>query len=182
MKNRYYSLIPVGRETDWYLVAPKDTSGEKINPWIFASGTKYTGDSIHFDVKREGNQSAVTFLMYGYPVISTEVANALNNACGSEIQLIETTITGYGTYYILNVLNVIDCLDHSCVISYYEDNYFLEYRRGLPSFVLKLKIERTKLQQQKIFRVKDWRLPIVVSEEIFQLFKEYHVNGFRIEL
>ncbi|MEZ6143443.1 MAG: hypothetical protein R3B84_22980 [Zavarzinella sp.] len=179
MSSQYYSLMPIGREEDWYLKVPADVTGTEIDVWLFTDGTRYMGDKIYIDVKYEGNHSAITFSAYGFPVLSAEIANELAKICGDEIQLVESTVKGHGNYYILNVLNIVDCLDHSCVRQYYPKDFEENRLRGKPRAVGMMKIDTTKLNHNKIFRVKDWEIPIVVSDDVYKVFKKFGSGGMR---
>lgn len=103
---------------------------------------------------------------FGTPLVRKRLADAVAPIAGADIQRIPATVEGdVGEWEILNVLACVDCIDHGrSQITYYPDNDPRYPRK--PRGVLELIISPAKASGYHMFRVSDWRVAVLVSEQV----------------
>jgi hypothetical protein len=149
---------PGGRfvELDAKSVQPHD------GRWGFFHGGRYPSrDPIRIDASEvSGLDFAVDFGLV--PFVSSRLAKAISAAAGEDVQLLETSDPGFE---LLQVPNVLDCLDH-------QRSKFLPYeathpeRAGKPMLMIDLCLRRSAVGAVRVFRVVDWEMPILVAASV----------------
>lgn len=132
-------------------------------------GKKYT--DFHY---------GVAFAIY----INEKIVSCLKAVGETNFQLIPIVVyPGEKPYYILNILNIIDCVDR-------ENSIFRLITEGderpdlLGEFYTfdKMILDRTKVPKDvRIFRLKGYNLPVFVTKELAEEFKKQNIQGFTLK-
>jgi Immunity protein family (Imm11) len=159
-------------------------SGEWWDVWAYSIGNPAQPPPYPFRISHEGPRSDVNITCFGTFVVSKSVANVVDAVADSEVQLIPVTIGGdTDEWFILNILSVVECIDYqrSQIPSYYPDDFEDASRAGKPRGILRLVIDPERVGDHQIFRVKDWRVAVVVSEKIRAALDQSWAIGLRFE-
>ena len=137
---------------------------------IYSSGSKRDFNIADFDI----------------PVVSSRFAQAVESLAPNEIQRIPVTIENESGWEIFNVLNCVDCIDHEkSAIDYYPTDPrepILQQetdKAGKPRGIRSLKIDASKTLGMHIFRIKDWEVVIVVSQQLKNKLETDRFDGIK---
>jgi len=108
------------------------------------------------------------------PVMRTEIANRFKNFISSDIQRIPVLINGTDGFEILNCLTVVDAINEDKSSLKKIDSNDDAFKRGQRySYIVDLVINSMNVTGLRIFRLRNWELPLIVNEE----FKNAIVRG-----
>lgn len=168
---RYYEWLDDRRSGGrWHLGPPLDESGAEIDPWQFKEGKALElGCTPRFPLDRPGDPQDFCWAAFSIPVVHERCAKLFERLGVKEVQFIPARIEGHsGTWYILNALHVIRCIDdaRSGEVQYWtpEDNRpdkLGEYRA-----VHRMRIDPTKAGGFRIFRPWGWRVALIISRDV----------------
>lgn len=176
----YFLLIDdLEREHRWFLGSPSDHTGRSVEPDLFTGGRELSGvpQPLHIGLRRGGDPLDWTFADFDMPVVSATVL-ALLQPFSARIQAISAFVEGAPSFYVLNVLDVRDCLDES-------GSEFLRWRAedGRPDRtgqyrqVSRLRIDSARATDSQLFRLKGYEIALIVSETIKRQFEQHAVSG-----
>jgi hypothetical protein len=180
---RYFDLwdnmrIP-GR---WHLKSPVDEQGKEVDPWQFKAGTRLELEGMPvFRLARPGNTLDFTLTGLTIPLVHRRVVSLFESlGLQQEVQFLPARVEGQSEpYFILNVLQVIHCIDDArCEEVLYwlpEDNR--PDKVGQYRNVAGLKIDPAKVDKAQVFRTWGWRGPIIVSERVKLAMEEAGITG-----
>lgn len=172
-----YELEPSSGKS-WVLGIPCDREGKKIDVWALSDGRRVRhATELSASIEAPGTAVDITLSAFGYAVISERCANMFLQYCGETIQLISVDIASHGRCWILNPLALIDCLDPSCVSSYFPRSYWDKPKAGKPCMVHNLSVFGDKVGDSHCFRIKDWAIPIFVSGAILKDIRDSRMTG-----
>jgi hypothetical protein len=163
----------------WYLGALKDTYGIDVDPRLFTEGKKYAGNSrLRISVKRGINPLDFTLGSFDMPFVKSIIGEKIKRLAPAEIQRIPVSIKGHSDYEILNVLTVLKAIneDLSEITRWIEDDPQPE-KVGTYFGIGELVLNEKNIGISKIFRLKDWELPLIVCEAIKQKLEELDSTG-----
>ena len=178
--SEYFQLIDdLQRDDRWFLGSPSDSVGRPVEPDLFVGGGEVSGvqQPLHVRLRRGGVPLDWTFADFDMPVVRATVL-ALLQPLSVRIQAIPAFVDGAPSFYILNVLDVRDCLDES-------GSAFLKWRAedGRPDRtgqyrqVSRLRIDPVRAMDAHIFRLKGYEIALIVSETIKRQFEQHAVSG-----
>jgi hypothetical protein len=106
---------------------------------------------------------------FSYDVFSGVIASArLSRAFaefgGDDVQLIPAAIPGHDGFHVVNVLACVDAIDHDRSVIQYRD-LDETHRPGEPRGVVRLVIDPAKAEGRHVFRLHEWRVALIVSED-----------------
>lgn len=169
---RYFELFDDMRILDrWELDNPLDKDGQEIWHGQFSQGIPIeirTPASV--PLYRPGRALDFTTTALGIPVVHAKVKEVFERLrIQEQVQFFPTTIEGQpGSYFLVNVLRVIRCIDDArceAVFHYTEEDEEPE-RVGEYRNVRGLRIEPSQVGDRDIFRPWGWQLAIIVSERV----------------
>lgn len=179
----YYRILANSKENSkWSLKSPQGRNGSKIEPWAFITGQKYSGtDNLHVSLRREGSPVDFNFCDFDVIVTTQELNRSLKKEVGNNnIQCIPVEVESNKkiAYEILNVLDVIECIDEN-------RSEFLKWskedrrpdKEGQYRMVTKLRIDPKKAIGHKLFRIKNWEIAVIVDEDIKKLLEAKKISG-----
>jgi hypothetical protein len=179
----YQLLFKIG--DGWLLGEPMDAGGNRVDPGYFGEGKRLELDELSFPVSHPGHPLDVTFKR-SVIVVTELVGSLIAELAPGDVQRIPARIESrQERYEVINVLTRIDCIDwertaaHVMVMgdpphvekgSLAALTPLLEPRPGLSLYRhvspgdMRLRTER--IEGPRIFRVVDWDMFPVVTEEI----------------
>jgi hypothetical protein len=181
--NNFYRIVfddPEGRE--WFLGAPVDQNGLEIDPRLFTAGNRLENRStMRIPVKQRGRAIPFSFGALDMVVAEHWLADALQHLVGEQMQRFSVSIEGSATSYeIINVCSCVRCVDESRSIF---TKWGVEDGRadkvGMYRMFVELKIDPTKADSQHLFRVDEWPIALVASEQVRQIFQQRQVQGVK---
>lgn len=117
-------------------------------------------------------------------VTSKRLNIALDALAPGEVQRIPVSLSdGNVGYEILNATNVVDCIDR-------ENSEFMVWKEpdgrqdktGQYRMFSKLQIDPERARGRHIFRLDGWRIALVVSQDVVELFIQLQVTGASFQL
>lgn len=98
------------------------------------------------------------------PIVSDRLGKLLAEICPDAIQLIPAELDAPGSWWVVNILPLVDSIDYANSLIKFHD---MKHPRkpGKPAGILRL-IVRREISFPHIFRVKDFTVSVVVSEAI----------------
>jgi len=181
MTARYFQMRDdVHIERRWYL----DTSAEASG--MFSRGMPVgMVDPVpltHSDAVEPGNPvDYIELSSETVPVVHRRVAQLFQHLAPNDVQLVPATVEGLPEqYFIVNVLKERRCIDEAACL--YVSKYTEADRSVFPDLVGSyfrvsgLKIDKSKVEDARVFRTWGW-VAIIVAEEIKIAFEAAHVKG-----
>ena len=176
----YSKLVPDSTaDRGWWLGSPVTSQESPIDAWAFTTGTWYPSeDAIVFPIKEKGLILDFTFFAFGYLALRKySKTDKIIPLFGDSAQFIPA-IAGDGTeLYIVNVLNSIECLDPTCVNSYYPLDYEFSSKAGKPQMIIGLILLQDRIVDLPIFRVGGWQIPMIINDELLVYIKQQQITG-----
>lgn len=154
----------------WFLDDPVNEQGDLIDPREFRYGHRYNGSKpVHLPVDRPGWEVAFNLGPFNMPVITKEVGEILGRLAKNEIERFPVSVgpqRGNG-WEIMNAISTVPCVDE-------RKSHFTRFGNDAPQkrligkyqMFLKLRIDPAKAAGHHIFRIKDWVVALIVSDEI----------------
>ncbi|HYV48883.1 MAG TPA: DUF1629 domain-containing protein [Myxococcaceae bacterium] len=129
---------------------------------------------------RSGNAMDWTEGDYAMPVVSEKVARILRDLAPDDVQLFPVTVQGRREpYFIANAVHACVCVDEkrSVDVRRFTKDGIRPDLAGQYEVIGKLVIDPTRTGGHKLFRVKDWEVALIASEEIKDAFERAGVVG-----
>lgn len=160
----------------WCVDVPHD-HGE-IN-WKYKRCQKATDvASVKLFVYEKGGSRDYQETPLGVPVFSVRLRQIVERIAPDEVQFIPVEIEAQESYFIANVLSSVECLD-------FEESLldFKEDAAGKPIRVkgaVRLRVLPENAAGHHIFRIKEWPIPLIISQELATAMKTEHMTGFAL--
>ncbi|HVE83075.1 MAG TPA: DUF1629 domain-containing protein [Myxococcales bacterium] len=181
MASRFYDLtddkyVP-GR---WYLRGPFRRRTE-LDARDYTEGVKRPDPGpLAIPLLRPGKPLDWTEGDYAMPVVSEKVSNILRELAPDDVQLFPVTVKGRRErYYIANAIHSCACVDEkrSQDVRRWTKDDFRPDLAGRYKVIHKLIINPRRTGGHRLFRVKDWEVALIASQEIKDAFEEAGVLG-----
>jgi hypothetical protein len=114
------------------------------------------------------------------PVVSEKVAKILRDLAPTDVQLFPVSVQGRKEpYFIANAVHACACVDEerSIDVRRFTKDGIRPDLEGQFSVIGKLIIDPRRTEGHKLFRVKDWEVGLIASEEIKDAFERARVVG-----
>lgn len=178
---QFYRVLVDPNESDrWYLKTPVDTRGREVDPRVFTACTKYDGElSLKLPLRRKGKSIDINFCDFDMIVTPKQVNDALQELVGDSIQRISIEVEASDKQYeILNVLDTVECISE-------EKSEFTKWAQddGRPDkigqfrMITKLFINPEKAKGHKVFRIKEWKIALIVDSCVKSLLEKHCATG-----
>lgn len=178
---KFYQILMNPQETAaWYLGDLASEAEDGIDPRMFTKGEFYpSASSYTLEATRVGKELDFNFSSFNMIVATRLVVDILRSQCEEDVQLIPVEIMGKtDDFYILNVCRRIKCFDRSkSIFTEWHHGDGREDKIGSLRMVIDLKIDPAKVDGVHIFRVHEWPIALIVSEQIKNLFSLWGVKG-----
>jgi uncharacterized membrane protein len=188
MERRFFDLnIDVYVPGRWYLAEPRNRDGQQIEDiWQFIDG-KRVGDPgpLLIPIFKPGRPIDIEFAGAGQtPIVSARVASVFREMAPNDVQLFPVDIEGTTEpYYLLNVARTVRCIDDpACgeVRLWTPENRQPE-KVGRYRVVSGLRIDKSKVSEERVFRLWGWSSPIIIDEEIKEVLERTGSVGGRFD-
>jgi hypothetical protein len=168
----------------WHLASPIDRQGRKVQDWDFKRGTPVQGeDRLKIPVKIAGNPLDFSEAGLRVPVVHVKVASLLAERAPGDVQLIPADIEGQpDQYLVLVATRLIRCIDEAASeVSFWKPEHGVPEKVGHYMGVDRMRIDKTKVADVKVFRPEGWSSALLVSEEIKDALERMGATGTRFE-
>ena len=188
MERRFFDLsldayVP-GR---WSLADPTSLEGKRLDDiWQFLDG-KCVADPgpLRIPIYRPGRPLDIDFAGAGQaPTVSSRVASVFREMAAGDVQLFPFVVEGQAeSYYLLNVARTVSCIDD--VACEEVQRWTPEDRQpekvGRYRVVAGLRIDKSKVGKERVFRLWGWSSPIIVDGEIKVALEQAGITGGRFD-
>jgi hypothetical protein len=185
MTQRFFKLsddLSVPRR--WYLDTPIDSQGRKVHDWDFKRGTPVQLEGgLEIPIKTAGRPLDFSWAFLSIPVVHVKVASMLSERAPGDVQLIPADIEGQPDQYVVLVATrLIRCIDEAASkVSFWTPEHGVPEKVGQYMGVDRLRIDKTKVGNAKVFRPEGWEVVLIVSEEIKDALERLGAIGTRFE-
>jgi len=186
LEQRYFdlddNLYVKGR---WHLVDPTDQSGADVSVAFWQGKLARIATPVrlqHSDAVERGNPLDYTVISGDrIPVVSVRVAEIFERLAPDDVAFVPAMVDGFPEqYFVVNVLTVRRCIDEAACDEFEkfteEDRAIFPEKVGRYRLVWGLKIDKSKVQDAKVFWTWGWSA-LIVNEEIKNAFKVARVRG-----
>ncbi len=99
----------------WFLNDPVAANGERVEADVFIDGVPYRGPiPVRVAIGNPGREVQFSLSAFDMPVVSHAVANAVRRIAPDDAEFFPVEIAdAKGSYEIMNVVNLRDCLDEA---------------------------------------------------------------------
>lgn len=175
----FFSMIeePVtGRRR--FRIAESTTDCGVPNKWSFQQCINWTGPSpVLLALSQDGIACDYSETAYGTPIVSVQLADLWRTIAKDDVQLIPAELPNASERcFIANILSNIDCIDYE----HSRGSFFPAndpVRSGKPSGFLELAINPKQVRGQKLFRLTDWLVGMIVSDNVRSRMKAEGITG-----
>jgi hypothetical protein len=185
MSQRFFKLADdVYVPHRWHLASPVDSHGRKLQDWDFKRGTPvHVEGRLKIPIKIAGKPLDFSEAGLRVPVVHVKVASMLTERAPGDVQLIPADIEGQpDQYLVLVATRLIRCIDEEASeVSFWTPEHGVPDKVGQYMGVDRLRIDKRKVGNAKVFRPEGWEVVLIVSEEIKNAIEAMGVTGARFE-
>lgn len=169
----------------WYLKSPLDSNGTEIDPRKFTEGVDLSLNAeLSLPIRRTGASLNFNFCDFDMVVVSKKIAEKLEKFAGGAVQRFPVSISEVNeSFEILNVRECISCIDE---VNSEFTKWTVEDENpdkvGKFRMFLRLKINDLVVGERHIFRISEWPIALIVSEEMKTLLELEDIFGIKFEL
>ncbi len=188
MERRYFRLaIDEYVKGRWYLDEPTDPSGQEIDDiWAFIQGRPVGPPGpLRVPIAHAGKPLAFDLTTVAMtPIVNEQVATVFRELAPDDVQLFPVEVEGQpGPYHLLNVARTVRCIDESACaeVQVYTSADGRPDRIGEYRAVSGLRIDKSKVGDERVFRLWGWTPPIIVTGEIKDALERTGLQGGRFD-
>jgi hypothetical protein len=185
MSQRFFDLaddVYVPRR--WHLDTPLDSQGRRVHDWDFKRGTPVQVEGrLKIPIEITGRPLDFSEAGTSIPVVHVRVAAMLSERAPGDVQFIPADIEGQpDQYLILVATRLIRCIDEQASeVSFWTPEHGVPDKVGQYMGVDRLRIDKAKVGNAKVFRPKGWSSTLIVSEEIKDALERMGATGTKFE-
>jgi hypothetical protein len=176
---RFYELFFDDDLTRWQLgIARRFADGTPVDIWAYRRCTFIESPQpVPFEVTRAGKSVDYNDTAFSATVVSERLAEIWKSFTPDSIQLLQAEIArSSGVWYVANILDCVDCIDHArSLIKYCPPDD--PDRPSKPRSVMKMVIDCAKAEGHHLFRIAEWKVATIVSAELREVMEEGGVSG-----
>ncbi len=166
----------------WYLNDIVDEQGQEILASHFNQGKVFdSAKQLTVLLNVVGNPVDFRLTTFASPIVSNAFADIVESFDPQAIQRIPVTVAPSTTgYEILNILTMLKCLDYEHTkIEYYTDKDSIPELVGQIEAIWNITIKPEIAEGHHIFRLAEWWVIIVVSEDLKRALEEKGFTGMK---
>lgn len=164
----------------WYLQSPLDIFGNEIDSRLFTKTERVKVlSSLLLPIRQEGKIVDFNFCDFDMPVVNLDTAEIVEKFTNGNIQRIPVKIIGAsGEFEILNVLQSVSCIDEdgSDLVRWSKNDGRVD-KIGKIRMAVRIRLDAAKAAGRHIFRLADWKIALVISEELKMKLEKAKVSG-----
>jgi hypothetical protein len=168
----------------WHLDTPLDGGGRKVFDWDFKRGTPVQVEGrLKIPIEIAGMPLDFTGAGLSIPVVHAKVASMLAKRAAGDVQFIPADIEGCPEQYLVLVATrLIRCIDEEASeVSFWTPEHGVPDKVGQYMGVERLRIDKAKVGNAKVFRPQGWEVALIVSEEIKDAMEAMGATGTRFK-
>jgi hypothetical protein len=168
----------------WYLATPVDSQGRKVHDWDYKTGNPVQVEGrLKIPVKSAGRPLDFSWAGLRIPVVHVKVASMLVERAPGDVQLIPADIEGQpDQYLVLVATRLIRCIDEAASdVSFWTPEHGVPEKVGQYMGVERLRIDKGKVGNAKVFRPEGWSGTLLVAEEIKDALERMGATGTKFE-
>lgn len=175
---RYFKLSQTPDDQAWFIDLPPEQFDDFATIWRFTSGTQIEVNSSILVEIEQGIEVDFNITAHGIIVLTPRAKDVFAESCGDEVQFLPATSRDGRRLFILNPLRIVDCIDHDRSVIQYCTTRGRAFRHkfGKPEMITSL-VLTSAIQNCKIFRVKDWEVTVVASEQVCEAIRDQNLSG-----
>jgi hypothetical protein len=185
MAQRFFKLFDdVCIPRRWHLDTPIDRQGHKVHDWDFKRGTPvHLEGRLKIPIEIAGRPLDFSEAGIRIPVVHVKVASMLSERAPGDVQLIPADIEGQPEQYLVLVATrLIRCIDEKASeVSFWTPEHGVPEKVGQYMGVDRLRIDKVKVGNAKVFRPEGWGVVLIISEEIKNALERMGATGTRFE-
>jgi hypothetical protein len=185
MPQRFFKLADdVYVPQRWHLASPIVSHGRKVQDWDFKRGTPiHVEGRLKIPIKIAGKPLDFSEAGLRVPVVHIKVASMLAERAPGDVQLIPADIEGQpDQYLVLVATRLIRCIDEEASeVSFWTPEHGVPDKVGQYMGVDRMRIDKAKVGNAKVFRPDGWEVVLIVSEEIKDALERMSATGTRFE-
>lgn len=186
MARRYFKLTDdVYVSGRWELGVPRDQHDQKVWTWPFRRGEPVDlAGRLRIPLSHPGKPLDFSVAGAAVPVVHPKVAAVFSKLASRDVQLIPTEVEGQSEgYFILNALCKVRCIDDAACeeVQYWTAEDDQPDMVGQYRAVAGMRIDPTKVRDEKVFRPWGWPVVLIVSEEIKEALEREGVTGMKFQ-
>jgi hypothetical protein len=125
-----------------------------------------------------GVRTGLTCIYESLFVATRDAADLLQGFLGNRVQLVSAQTTTGEEVFIVNLLDVLDCIDNSrSKLERYPQNYVQRHLAGRIRFVISLALRREVIENHHFFRISEENLMMFMSSHLLANLKDQNVQG-----
>jgi hypothetical protein len=183
MPQRFFELADDGYIPNrWHLDTPSDSHGRKVFDWDFTKGTPvHVEGRLKVPIELAGMPLDYSEAGLGIPVVHRKVATVLAKMAPGDIQLIPADIESLpDQHFVLVATRLIRCIDEEASeVSFWTPEHGVPEKIGQYMGVDRLRIDKMKVGNAKVFRPEGWVVVLIVAEEIKDALERMGATGTR---
>jgi hypothetical protein len=185
MSQRFFKLADdVYVPHRWHLDSPIDNQGCTVHDWDFKRGTPVDVEGrLKIPIEIPGRPLDFSEAGLSIPVVHVKVASMLAERAPGEVQFIPADIEGQpDQYLVLVVTRLIRCIDEKASkVRFWTPEHGVPDMVGQYIAVDRMRIDKVKVGNTKVFRPEGWEVVLLVSEEIKDALDRMGATGTRFE-
>jgi hypothetical protein len=188
MTGRFFDLkVDVSVPGRWYLADPTDVDGRPLEDiWQFIDGTRVADPGpLKVPIFRPGRPLDIEFAGVGQaPIVSARVASVFREQAPDDVQLFPAEVEGEtAQYFLLNVARTVRCInDTACAeVRHWTPEHGQPDKVGRYRVVSGLRIDTSKVGDERVFRLWGWSSPIIVSDDLKEALERSGIAGGRFD-
>ncbi|MET0406356.1 MAG: DUF1629 domain-containing protein [Cystobacter sp.] len=185
MAQRFFDLADdVYVSHRWHLASPVHGNGRKARDWDFKRGTPvHVEGRLKIPIKIAGRPLDFSEAGSRVPVVHVKVASLLAERAPGDVQLIPADVEDQPEQYLVLVATrLIRCIDEEASeVSFWKPEHGVPEKVGHYMGVDRMRIDKAKVGNVKVFRPEGWSSALIVSEELKDALERMGVTGTRFE-
>lgn len=168
----------------WHLASPTDSQGRKLQDWDFKRGSPVqVKGRLKLPIKIAGNPLDFSEAGMRVPVVHVKVASMLAEHAPGDVQLIPAEIEGQpDQYLVLVATRLIRCIDEAASqVRFWTPEHGVPDKVGQYIAVDRMRIDKAKVGDAKVFRPQGWEVVLIVAEELKDALEHMGATGTRFE-
>ena len=172
-------IDPKLRGRSWRLGAPRSLGGEEIDPRVFTKGRHVDyGSPLQVVTEDAGRQLGFNLAAFDMVVSATALNDELERLTGENLLQRIPAIIDEGDFEILNVCDRVACFDvERSQFTRWTETDGRPDKVGQLRMVTELRVRPRSAFGHHLFRVDEWPIALVVSEEAKAILENFDAAG-----
>lgn len=185
MPQRYFALSDdVDFPRRWHLATPTNSQGREVDDWQFSDGKPLSAQGpLKVPIEQAGRPLDFCEAGIKIPVAHVRVATVFMEMAPNDVQLIPVDIENHpDQYLILVATRLIRCINEAASkVRFWTPEHGVPDKVGQYIAVDRLRIDKAKTGNAKVFRPEGWSGSLIVSDEIRAAMERIGATGAKFD-